>query len=158
MATLHLVHVQPHALTGRPAQAAPARAFAVITNGAYPAGATHPPLTAMARPDSVPYLETDPPGVNVYRLRMARGWSQHELARRCAPPMDPSAVSRVEHNQGYTQDSLTRIAAALGVPAQSLFYPPEIVTYARLPDAIRSRLADTIADAAAAYDTRKPPR
>lgn len=110
----------------------------------------------MARPESSPYTITAPPGASVYRLRMAREWSQRDLAERCTPPLDPSAVSRIENNAGFTQDSLMRIAQALGVPYQSLFWPPEIAAYARLPAAIRERLAETIADAAAAHDARHP--
>jgi len=114
----------------------------------------------MARPDSYPYLETAPPGINIHRLRQARGWSIYALAAACNPHLDPGTVNRIEHNQGYTSDSLRRIATALGVSIEALFYPPEIAAYAKLPSDVRQRLADTIQDAAAAYETRRraPPK
>lgn len=110
--------------------------------------------TLKNRPHSTPYTETDTPGVNIHRLRIARGWSQGTLAQACRPPMDTSAISRIERNIGFTQEALQRIAAALGVDYQALFYPPEIAAYATLPADVRQRLADTIADVAAAYTTK----
>lgn len=109
-----------------------------------------------SRPHSVPYTETDAPGVNIYRLRIARGWGQAELGERCRPPISASGISRIERNQGLTQASLKRIAAALGVSYQSLFYPPEIAAYASLPADVRERLAQTIQDVAAAYAAKAP--
>lgn len=114
--------------------------------------------TLKSRPHSVPYTQTAPPGINIYRLRIARGWSQGDLAKACRPPITPSNVSRIERNQGFTQDTLQRIAVALGVDYQALFYPPEIAAYASLPRDVRDRLAGTIQDVAAAYDAKRPPR
>jgi len=113
----------------------------------------------MARPDSCPYT-TSPPGANIQRLRLARNWSIYRLADACNPPMSHSAISRIERNEGYTSDSLHRVASALNVPIEALFYPPEIAAYSRLPPDLRQRLADTIQDTAAAYDTRRrlPPK
>lgn len=104
-----------------------------------------------SRPHSVPYLETDPPGVNIYRLRIARGWSQGDLAKACKPPVDTSTISKIERNKGFTLTSLKAVADALGVPYQTLFYPPELHAYGTLPPDVRQRLADTINDVAAAY-------
>lgn len=114
----------------------------------------------MARPDSYPYTETAAPGVNIHRLRIARGWSIYDLARACRPALHATTINRCEHNQGYTSDSLHRIATALGVSVETLFYPPEIATYSTLPPDLRQRLTDTIQDAAAAYESRRrtPPR
>lgn len=111
-----------------------------------------------SRPHSVPYTETDPPGINIYRLRMARGWSQGDLARACRPRITPSAVSRIERNQGFTRAALKRIGAALGVDYQSLFLPPALAPYATLPPDVQQRLADTIADVATAYTAKPRPR
>jgi transcriptional regulator with XRE-family HTH domain len=160
MAKLHLVHcAQALEINKKPSHASSAPALALVTTAAYPPAASSPPNhQVMARPHSAPYLETDPPGATIHRLRTQRGWSQADLARHCRPPLDASAISRLEHNEGFTQDSLERVAAALGMPYQALFYPPELATYGRLPPEIRKRLADTIADAAAAYETRNPKR
>ena len=126
----------------------------------HPAAPDHSPHHVMARPDSCPYTTTAPPGVNVNRLRMARQWSIYALADACRPPLSASAISRIERNEGYTSDSLHRVASALNVPVEALFYPPEIAAYSRLPPDLRQRLADTIQDTAAAYDTRRrlPPK
>lgn len=104
----------------------------------------------MQRKSVYPYTLTDPPGVNIRALRLARDWSQRTLADRCDPPMDHTAVQRMERNKHYTSNSLRRVAAALGVRVQDLFLPPEIVQYARLTDDRRRRIAALIADLAAA--------
>lgn len=102
-----------------------------------------------------PYGIIDPPGATVRRLRQALDMSQRRLAERCHPELDHSTIYRLERNLGYTQDTLERVAVALGISVQDLFLPPELAAYATLPEAVRDRIAATVADAAAAYRARK---
>lgn len=113
---------------------------------------------AMQRPSVYPYTIKEPPGINVHRLRNALGWSMRELAEKCQPPLDHTTVRRLEHNDGFTQDTIERIAKALKVPRwQDLFLPPELADWTHLPERARARLAEAVQDAAAAthYRTQK---
>lgn len=110
----------------------------------------------MQRPSVYPYNITDPPGVNIHRLRNALGWSLRELADRCQPALDHTTVRRVERNEGFTQDSIERIAKALKIPRwQDLFLPPELADWPHLPERARARLAESVQDAATATLYRK---
>lgn len=111
--------------------------------------------SAMKRPSVYKYEVTDPPGVNVNRLRTARGWSQRELAEHSRPPFDHTTIGRLERNEGYTQDTLERVAKALGVQVYEFFLPPQLADWPTLPERVRERLADSVADAAAANRYRK---
>ena len=108
----------------------------------------------MQRNSVYPYTLTEPPGVNIRALRLARDWSQRTLADHCEPPLDHTTIQRMERNKHYTSDSIGRVAAALGVRVQDLFLPPEIRLYGTLPGDLRTRLASVIADTAAAYEAR----
>lgn len=77
----------------------------------------------MERPSNYPFTIKDPPGVNIHRLRSAKGWGLRDLAKKCRPPLDHTTVRRLEQNKGYTQDSLERVAKALGVTVQEFFCP-----------------------------------
>jgi transcriptional regulator with XRE-family HTH domain len=108
----------------------------------------------MQRPSGDPYTERDPPGCNIHRLRVALEWSQRQLAEACQPPLDHTTVQRLERNKHYTSDSLRRVADALGVRVADLFLPPELLPFARLPERVRARLAETVAEVAAGYAAR----
>ena len=111
---------------------------------------------AMQRPSVYPYTITDPPGANVHRLRNAFGWSMRELADKCHPALDHTTVRRLERNEGFTQDTIERIAKALKVPRwQDLFLPPELADWSHLPERARARLAEAVQDAASRYSTKK---
>jgi transcriptional regulator with XRE-family HTH domain len=118
----------------------------------------------MLRPSPYRYTVTDPPGINVHRLREALGWSLRQLAEHCRPALDHTTVRRIEQNLGYTQDTLERIASALGrglgapVAVSDLFLPRELADWPQLPDAIRRRIAEHVEDSAAAikYRSAKP--
>lgn len=88
-----------------------------------------------------------PPGANIHRLRLVQKFSLRELARRCDPELDHATISRIERNEGYTQDSLERIAKALGVTVPELFLPPELADWPHLNDRAQSRIAESILDA-----------
>ena len=90
--------------------------------------------------------QTSPPGINIWRLRVARGWSMRALADHCKPALDHTTVRRVEHNAGFTQDTLERIAAALGVPLLTLLLPPELEAWGQLAPDSRERLAHLMRD------------
>jgi len=105
----------------------------------------------MQRASVYPYNITEPPGVNVHRLRNALGWSMRELADKCHPALDHTTVRRLERNEGFTQDTIERIAKALKVPRwQDLFLPPELADWSYLPERARARLAEAVQDAATA--------
>jgi transcriptional regulator with XRE-family HTH domain len=100
-----------------------------------------------------------PPGVNVRRLREAAGLSLRALARACDVPsdhrsLDHTTIRRLERNQGYTQDTLSRVAAALGralgirLSAVDLFLPPELADWPELSPEARQRIAAAVSDAA----------
>lgn len=108
----------------------------------------------MQRPSVYTYDVKDPPGVNVHRLRGAYGWSMRQLADKCRPALEHTTIRRLEHNLGYTQDTLERVAKALGVQVYELFLPPELTDWPHLPQAVRIRLAESIQDAAAAVRYR----
>lgn len=109
----------------------------------------------MQRKSVYHYTVTDPPGVNVHRLRNERDWSQRQLADACRPALDHTTIRRLEHNQGYTQDTLERVARALGVTVTELFLPAELADWPRLSQPAQTRLADAIADARLAEQARK---
>ena len=75
----------------------------------------------MRRPSVYPYTVTKPPGVNVYILRNSKGWSQRNLADNCKPGLNHTTIRRIEQNNGYTQDTLERVAKALDVSVIDLF-------------------------------------
>lgn len=108
----------------------------------------------MAAPSHRPATQA-PPGVNVWRLRSALGWSQRTLAERCKPALDHTTVRRVERNAGYTQDTLERIAAALRVPLAELLLPPELAGWTQLSEPARERIAHLVRDTLAAEQTRR---
>lgn len=68
----------------------------------------------------------DNPGVIIQYLRTYHGWSYQSLADKCKPTLSRSTIMRIEKNEGYTQDSLKRVAAALKVKTEELFYPEEL--------------------------------
>ena len=67
------------------------------------------------------------PGSNIRRLRKAKGWTVLELANRIES--DVGNLSRLEWGiQGYSNDTLTAVAAALGCSVADLFYQGEDVS------------------------------
>lgn len=111
----------------------------------------------MQRPPVYDYTITKPPGVNVHRLRSEiLDWSQRTLADKCHPPLDHTTIRRVEQNEGFTQDTLERVAnaftRALGYPitVADLFLPPELTDWPLLSARARERIAESVQDAAAA--------
>ena len=106
---------------------------------------------AMQRPSVYTYTIQDPPGVNVHRLRNTIGWTMRELAQRCYPPLDHTTIRRLEQNDGFTQDTVERVAKALGVIKwQDLFLPPELAEWPHLPKRVRARIVAFVKDAAVA--------
>ena len=108
----------------------------------------------MQRPSVYAYDVKDPPGVNVYRLRNAHGWSMRALADKCRPALEHTTIRRLEHNLGFTQDTLERVAKALGVQVYELFLPPELAEWPTLSQKARERLAESVQDAADALRYR----
>lgn len=99
--------------------------------------------------------DQNPPGSNVYRLRIAAKLSQRALAEKCKPALDHTTIQRLEQNRGYTQDTLERVAKALHCTVQDLFLPEELRDWPTLTSAARSRLAESIQDAIVAARYRR---
>ncbi len=72
------------------------------------------------------------------------------LAERCDPEVDHTTIRRLERNEGYTQDTLERVAKVLGVTVQELFLPPALQEWPSLTPQNQARIAETIRDAATA--------
>ncbi|MDH5548079.1 MAG: helix-turn-helix domain-containing protein [Gammaproteobacteria bacterium] len=104
----------------------------------------------------------DAPGSTVFRMREKLGWSQRRLAQECNPEIDHTTIRRVEHNNGYTQDTLERIASAFSrgygrrLTVADLFIHPKIAEFNELPDAVQDRIAQGVHEAAIAYRFTKP--
>lgn len=111
----------------------------------------------MQRPSVYTYTVTDPPGVNVYRLRQAYGWSMRDLGEKCHPSIEHTTIRRLENNLGFTQDTLERVAKALRVKVYELFLPPELAEWPSLSREAQVRLAESVQDAAVAarYKSKK---
>ncbi|MEJ1355721.1 MAG: helix-turn-helix domain-containing protein [Candidatus Sedimenticola sp. (ex Thyasira tokunagai)] len=109
---------------------------------------------SMQRQSTYPYTETESPGAVIHHLRNEAGLSQRGLADRCNPPLDHTTIRRIEHNEGYTKDSLERIAVALSVTVADLFLPSALAQYPSLPAEARERIQETIEDAALAAKAR----
>lgn len=114
-----------------------------------------PAVVVHSAPMRPPYDTTDPPGATIHRLRQAAGMSQRQLADRCKPPLDHTTIRRLEHNLGYTQDTLERVAAVLGVRVADLFLPTELADWPKLPAPVRERIAAQVADAVIAARFRR---
>ena len=88
------------------------------------------------------------PGDNVRRLRQEKGWSMRELAERCVTEektMDHTTIMRLENNKGFTQPTLERVAAALGLKNyQDLFTPTELAGWEKLDETDRSQVKNMI--------------
>jgi len=125
--------------TVRPPVGVPAivRAFRVAQNA-----------TPMGRLGYAHYPITEAPGANVHRLRTERGWSLRDLANKTHPALDHTTIRRLEWNEGYTQDTLERVAKVLGVTVADLFLPPELVDWPSLTPEVKSRVAASVKDAA----------
>lgn len=108
----------------------------------------------MKRPSVYPYKNTAVPGVTVHNLREKMGWSLRELADHCNPQLDHSTIRRIENDEGWTRDTLERVAKALGVDVPTLFLPPEFGEFTKLPKDVQERLRQTMMDAIAAYTFR----
>lgn len=111
--------------------------------------------STVRRTSVYPYKGNGVPGENVHRLRTEREWSQRELADHCKPALDHTTIRRLEYNEGYTQDTLERVAVALRVRVADLFLPPELIGWSELSAKAKGRIEDAIDDALTAERARK---
>jgi len=94
------------------------------------------------------------PGATIFNMRESLGLSQRKFAMECRPELDHTTIRRVELNQGYTQDTLERLAATFSrllqrkVRVEDFFLPPGLAKYAELPSDVKARIDDYVADAA----------
>lgn len=109
----------------------------------------------MRRTSVYPYKGKGVPGENVHRLRTDQDWSRRELADRCRPALDHTTIRRLEYNEGYTQDTLERVAVALRTSVSDLFLPPELAGWGDLSPKAKGRIEDAISDALVAEKVRK---
>lgn len=84
------------------------------------------------------------PGSRIVEYRQAAKLSQRALAELCDPPMDFTAIGRIERNLGYSSSTLNRIAVALGCEVSDFFLPDELVRWKTLPAAIRQNIIGLI--------------
>jgi transcriptional regulator with XRE-family HTH domain len=92
----------------------------------------------MKRESVYSYLGKGPPGTTIYYLRKIMGWSQRDLAKHCG--LNHTSIRRYELNEGFTQDSLEKVAKVLGVEVAVLFCPPEVAEVYRLPKKVRTEV------------------
>lgn len=95
------------------------------------------------------------PGDNVKKRRQDAGLSMRALAEKCNPAIDHTTVRRVEMNLGFTQDTLERIAVALGCDFTDFFLPDELQGWAELPLEDRTQIANMVQNAALAARYKK---
>lgn len=86
-----------------------------------------PDIAALTHP------ENQLPGANIRAFRKAAGMSQRKLAETCDPPMDFTAIGRIERNLGYTSSTLNRLAQALNCKVSDFFLPAELIVWKDLP-------------------------
>lgn len=89
-------------------------------------------------------MTTGTPGGRIRELRQKAGYTLRELAEACDPPMDFSAVARIERNQGYTSSTLKRIAVALDCTVFDLFLPDNMAQFTCLPEEAKAEVAQYI--------------
>ena len=98
---------------------------------------TQPELKELEQADQLP-------GDRILAYRKAAKLSQRALAETCDPPMDFTAIGRIEHNKGYTSSTLNRLANALNCEVADFFIPNELILWRHLNDADKQHIADTI--------------
>lgn len=76
--------------------------------------------------------EDETPGARIRAYRNAAGYSQRTLALKCDPPMDFTAIGRIERNQGYTSSTLNRLATALNCTVADFFLPAELAVWPKV--------------------------
>ncbi len=89
---------------------------------------------------SIPLDEDGKPGSRVRAFRLAAGMSQRELSQKCDPPMDFTAVGRIEHNKGFTSATLNRLAVALECGIEDFFLPADIIDMRILDETDRAKV------------------
>ena len=72
------------------------------------------------------------PGERIRELRKKAGLTIHEVAEESNPPMDFSTVERIENNNGYTSDTMSRIAEVIGCEVHDFFLPEGLAGYTNL--------------------------
>lgn len=79
-------------------------------------------------------MEIQIPGDRIRAFRQKAGFTMRELAEVCNPPMDFSAIGRIENNQGYTSSTLGRLAKALGCEVHDFFLSEGLSGYTQLSE------------------------
>jgi transcriptional regulator with XRE-family HTH domain len=80
-------------------------------------------------------------GKNIERLRLAKGWSRPELAKRLQPITSGQQIERLEKNQrGLTVEWIERVSRALGVD------PAELIAGEDHQFTLTPQVADEVAE------------
>lgn len=99
------------------------------------------------------------PGDNIRRLRLEKGWSMRELAERCVTEektMEHTTIMRIENSKGFTQATLIRVAAALGLQNyEDLFIPLQLAGWEKLGEADRAQLSTMVQALALSAEKRQ---
>lgn len=96
----------------------------------------------MATEDKAAREINGPPGSTIYRLRKSHDWSLRTLAKKSG--VHHTTVRRYELNESYQQHGLEKVAAALGVGINVLFYPPEVAEVFTLPAHAQARALELL--------------
>ena len=99
--------------------------------------------------------DADLPGGRIKEYRLAAGLSQRELAMKCDPPMDFTAIGRIERNTGFTNATLRRISKALECTLQDLFLPDDMINLRYLSEEERQYIAKKVNSLAKLQKERK---
>ena len=95
------------------------------------------------------------PGDNIRKRRKEAGLSMRALAEKCNPALDHTTVRRIELGQGFTQDTLERIAVALNCDMTDFFLPDELEGWSELTEAERQQIGTMVQNAALAARYKK---
>ncbi len=92
------------------------------------------------------------PGDRIREFRQKAGFTMRELAEVCSPPMDFSAIGRIENNQGYTSSTLGRLAKALECEVHDFFLPEGLSGYSMLSETQKEVVHASIEDLVMSVD------
>ena len=95
------------------------------------------------------------PGDNVRKRRQEAGLSMRGLAEKCKPALDHTTIHRLEKNIGFTQDTLDRVASALGCHYADFFLPEELQGWSELGEDDKKQIAFMVQNAALAARYKK---
>lgn len=99
------------------------------------------PISQITVSGHVVWMLSERVGRNIERLRLTKGWSRPELARRVQPITSGQQIERLEKNQrGLTVEWIERVSKALGVD------PAELIAGENHQFTLTPQVADEVAE------------